>query len=414
MESDNAALEKALPPPRSSYDTACLRPSEHAPATHWHLVTCEYPPQLGGVSDYTRLIAEQLAMSGDEVHVWCPPAGRRPVSNGVTLHEDLGQARISDLRRFGRHLSKSRGPRRVLVQWVPHGYGFRSMNLPFCFWLWIRAAFRHDQVEIMVHEPYLAFGEGSWRQDLVALVHRVMTAVLLRSARKVWTSIPAWERTWRPYRLGRKIPFQWLPIPSNVPVAPRPAQVARIRKEYIGNSRFLIGHFGIHGPTVVKLLEQILPQLAERCQEAVVLLIGKGSREFRDKLTSQLPQLAHRVRAAGTLETPDLSDHLAACDLAIQPYPDGISTRRTSAMASLAHGVPLVTTIGHLTEDFWRKTDAVAIVPAFDVAALVQRVADLLDDESERFRMSERARQMYDAEFDVRHVIAALRDTSAS
>ena len=33
-------------------------------------------------------------------------------------------------------------------------------------------------VELMVHEPFLAFREGSWRQDLVALVHRLMITVL--------------------------------------------------------------------------------------------------------------------------------------------------------------------------------------------------------------------------------------------
>jgi glycosyltransferase involved in cell wall biosynthesis len=83
-------------------------------------------------------------------------------------------------------------------------------------------------------------------------------------------------------------------------------------------------------------------------------------------------------------------------------------------MASLAHGVPLVTTIGHLTEDFWRKTDAVAIVPALDVVAFVEKVENLLQDASEMRRMSERSRQIYDAEFDVRHVIAALREASAA
>ena len=40
----------------------------------WHLITCEYPPRTGGVSDYTRLVAEGLSEAGDEVHVWCPPS----------------------------------------------------------------------------------------------------------------------------------------------------------------------------------------------------------------------------------------------------------------------------------------------------------------------------------------------------
>ena len=39
-----------------------------------------------------------------------------------------------------------------------------------------------------------------------------------------------------------------------------------------------------------------------------------------------------------------LAEHVRACDVLVQPYPDGISSRRTSAMAGLALGVAVVTT----------------------------------------------------------------------
>jgi hypothetical protein len=38
----------------------------------WHFVTGEYPPDLGGVSDYTAAVAGALADSGAGVHVWAP------------------------------------------------------------------------------------------------------------------------------------------------------------------------------------------------------------------------------------------------------------------------------------------------------------------------------------------------------
>src|SRR5262249_40199976 len=46
--------------------------------TAWHLITGAYPPQPGGVSDYTHLVASGLAEAGDMVHVWCPPAAGEP------------------------------------------------------------------------------------------------------------------------------------------------------------------------------------------------------------------------------------------------------------------------------------------------------------------------------------------------
>src|SRR5919112_1432913 len=95
----------------------------------WHIITSEYPPASGGVSDYTRLVAAGLAASGDQVHVWCPPGeGAGVETPGVSVHGVLGGMSPSDLRRVGRELDGFKGPRRLLVQWVPHGYGYRAMN----------------------------------------------------------------------------------------------------------------------------------------------------------------------------------------------------------------------------------------------------------------------------------------------
>src|SRR5690242_6687524 len=105
----------------------------------WHLVTSEYPPQLGGVSDYTSAVAAGLAAQGDEVHVWCPSCQHGPPqAEGVVVHRELGAMTPADLRRVGKQLDQFPGPRRILVQWVPHGYGYKSMNVAFCWWLWNR------------------------------------------------------------------------------------------------------------------------------------------------------------------------------------------------------------------------------------------------------------------------------------
>src|SRR5215469_3888196 len=93
--------------------------------TEWHLITGEYPPQPGGVSDYSRWVASALAAAGDIVHVWCP---RYETSNiedsGVIVHRELGGIGPLDLFKAGKKLNKYPRPRRLLVQWVPHAFGF--------------------------------------------------------------------------------------------------------------------------------------------------------------------------------------------------------------------------------------------------------------------------------------------------
>jgi glycosyltransferase involved in cell wall biosynthesis len=384
----------------------------------WHIITSEYPPQTGGVSDYTQLVAQGLAAAGDEVHVWCPVnemlsgvdakdhEARLP---RVFVHRDFGNFTPGDLRNVDRLLEQFSVPRRLLVQWVPHGYGYRSMNLAFCLWLRRRAVKHHDVIEVMVHEPYLAFGEGSWKQNGVAAVHRVMTMVLLSAARRVWISIRAWEKRLRPYALGRALPFQWLPVSSNIPVVDDPGSVASVRGVYASEGRQLVGHFGTYDRHITELLLQAVPLLLRGSDQCNLLLLGHGSKEMREQLTVMCPDLAERVHAAGTLPAAKLSLHISACDLLLQPYIDGVSSRRTSVMVGLSHGVPIVTTSGRLTESLWAESEAVALAPVGDTQELVNQTAKLLADETSRRRLGAAGKHLYDARFAIERIIATLR-----
>ena len=372
-----------------------------------HVLTPEYPPQRGGVAHYTRQIARELARAGEEVHVWCPGGGAGDESDAFTVHPELGISHERDLERTGRLLDGFASPRRLLIQWVPHGYGLKGMNVPFCLWVWKRAA-AGDNVEVMVHEPYVEFDARTFKQNVVAAVQRIMAALLLRAARRVWIAIPAWEPLWRPYALGKSVAFTWLPVPSSLRMADR-AAVEAVRSRLAGTARRCVGHFGTYGSLVTSLLDDALPALASRCPDAHVLLIGAGGPEFHSRLVARHPHLAGRVSATGSLDDEGLAAHVAACDVLVQPYPDGISSRRTTAMAGLALGVPVVTTRGHLTEPFWETSGSVRLSEIGDSQQLAEQVALLLESSSERERLANIAGAFYQQHFDVRHAVDALR-----
>jgi glycosyltransferase involved in cell wall biosynthesis len=377
------------------------------PRKQWHLIVSEYPPQIGGVADYTRQVAEGLAEHGDEVHVWCPKQSQPPSETpGVAVHPSLGRLAPLDLRRTGEALNEYPRPRRLLVQWVPHGYGYRSMNLPFCCWLWDRAHVRGDIVEVMVHEPFLSFGSGGRRQDAAALVHRLMTIVLLNAARRVWVSIPVWAERLRPFFLGRRVPVNWLPVPSNIVC---PGEAARAAETDLAIPRFTFGHFGMFGRSITGLLVPVLEALLAGYSGRNLLLMGKGSEEFRQVFVARRPEFSEQVHATGEMEAAELSRSIARCDLMIQPYPDGISSRRGSAMAALCHGRPIVTTVGRLSERLWQEGDAVALAPSGDSVAFIQKTEQLLASSEERRRLGLRARSFYLEHFDLRRTISAIR-----
>jgi glycosyltransferase involved in cell wall biosynthesis len=371
----------------------------------WHIVTSEYPPDVGGVSDYTRQVAEGLARAGEDVHVWCP----RPADShaGVRIHAELGAITPSDLKRIDPQLDAHPAPRRLLVQWVPHGFGYHSMNIGFCLWL-SRRARAGDIVELMVHEAYSDFKFGPLRHVAMACVQRFMTILLLQTASRVWIATPAWERRLRAYALGRRIAMTWLPVPGCVP--PRAGSAAAVvRRQYADGDAPLIGHFGSFGKDVSALLEERLLSIMDHPLGPSLLLLGSGSLAYRDGLRERHPEWAGRVHATGYLPAHQLSDHIAACDLFAQPYPDGITSRRTTAMACLSQGRPVVTTAGPSTETLWTESGAVALASVADRVGFVTAVERLLEDPRKRASLGARGQALYLRSFDVGHIVESLR-----
>jgi glycosyltransferase involved in cell wall biosynthesis len=103
---------------------------------------------------------------------------------------------------------------------------------------------------------------------------------------------------------------------------------------------------------------------------------------------------------------------VAACDFLVQPYPDGISCRRTTAMAGLRLGVPIVTTRGRLTEPLWDDAHAVKLSDVRDASGWARQVQDLLQRPEERGHLGKTGRELYERAFALRHTVAALRSAT--
>lgn len=369
-----------------------------------HLLTPEYPPQIGGVSDYTRAMALRLAAGGREVHVWSP--GNEPDDTaapalgraGVWVHRVAGNWSRADRTRVGHRLDRFPGSRRLLVHWVPHGYEPRGLARGFVRWLRDRRRRAGDRVELIIHEPGVDF-ERNWRQWVLAVIHREMLLTLLGTAGRIWLSTPAWESRLHPWRelanpTGPRPPVRWLPLLLDVPVVDDAPAVAAARAEFSGE---LLGHFGTYGEGVAGLLEPALAEILGKRPTARALLLGRGGERFLPGFRSRHPGVAGRVRATGETDGARLSVLLQACDLLLQPYPDGITTRRTSALAVLAHGRAMVTTTGHLTErTLWTAAGACRVV---EPAGLAAAVDELLNDASARTALGTTGRAWYEREF---------------
>jgi len=372
----------------------------------WHLITGEYPPQPGGVSDYSRLVACGLAAADDEVHVWAPECPAQLQSDdGVVVHRLPGHFGPRALAALAKSIDGS-GQSRVLVQYVPHAFGFKAMNLPFCLWLFGR---RHSRTAVMFHEVMFPMRVSQpLKHNVIGLTTRLMAMLVARSAERIFVATPLWDGLLRRF-VGPHNSISWLPVPSNIPVIDDPAAVAAMRLAYSPDGVPLLGHFGTYTGLVAQSVEALLAPVLENRSDARVLLIGANSNSFRERWVAAHPGFVDRVCATGALAPEQLSPALGACDVMIQPYPDGVSTRRGSVMAPLAHGRAVVTTNGVATEPLWAQSGAVAMAPADDHDAMQSLIARMVADEGERLRMASAAKKLYAQRFALRHTIAALR-----
>jgi glycosyltransferase involved in cell wall biosynthesis len=372
----------------------------------WHILSGEYPPAPGGVADYARSVARALAAAGDEVHVWAPAQpGPLAEDPGVSLHPIPGGYSPRGLAALSRAFDRQPPPRRVLVQYVPQAFGMKSMNLAFCVWL---AGLRNAQVWTMFHEVAVPWGPWwRWRQNAVATVTRLMARLLLSRADRVLVSIPSWETVLRPLA-PHWTGATWLPIPSNVPTLAPSETAARVRARLplpVGGR--VVGHFGTYGALVAPTLMRTVSTLLQSDPRRIALLIGRGSAAVARNLLLE-PGVAGRVVAPGALEADDVAAHLLACDVLVQPYPDGVSTRRTSAMAGLALGVPTATNAGPATEPVWRGSKAVELSPSAD--SLAAAAESVLGDAVRAAALGQRGRALYERQFSLEHTICALRN----
>ena len=283
------------------------------------------------------------------------------------------------------------------MQWVPHGYGWKAMNLPLCWWLYRRMR-SGDEIDLMVHEPFVMFA-GNPKRWAMAAVHRLMISILLRASKRVWCAIPMWETLLRPYAPSNT-DFRRMPVFSCVP------SIGVDNASKI--PPFALGHFSSFGTSTARPLRAVLPGLLNRIPNGTVLLIGQNSEGFREEYLRKYPFAEDSLVATGPLPLAEISDRLRQCRVMLQAVDGGVSGRNTSVLAALSNGRPTVTTSGWLTEPFWAESGAVAMAADGDTAAFVDHAIRLTDRPEERTHLGRSARTLYEQIFDSHHLIEAL------
>jgi len=104
--------------------------------------------------------------------------------------------------------------------------------------------------------------------------------------------------------------------------------------------------------------------------------------------------LTDRVLWTGYTPRPEVSANLLASDICVLPYRDGASFRRGSFMAALAHGLPIVSTRPRVDVPELRHGENILLVPPDAPVGLAEAIARLAGDARLRRRLGEGAARL--------------------
>jgi len=243
---------------------------------------------------------------------------------------------------------------------------------------------------VMVHESWVEIHD--WKSALMGAYQRVQ----LRSLSRIATVLMATRQTVA-RQLGPRC--EHVPPGSNITPVTASFETARDR-------------LGLGDDLVVALFGRGNPGRGRYHAEAAIDAIAHARDPHRVRvfnLGADAPSLrvhpAIRVVRPGRMSAEQLSLHLRASDLMLLPFSDGLSTARTTLMAALAHGLPVLGLRGRATENVLiEREDAIALTAIGDRDAFSRRAVDLVTDRARLRARGQAGRRFYLEHFDWPHV----------
>jgi glycosyltransferase involved in cell wall biosynthesis len=226
--------------------------------------------------------------------------------------------------------------------------------------------------------------------------------MLGRSADVLFFSIEAWTQRFRRWFPSK--PVWHLPVGSNIPRTRTGHAAARARLG-IPEDTLLLGLFGTaHLSRLLGWVRAAAERVERSGREALVLYIGPHP----SLIQAQLPGIA--ILAGGPLPAVEVSQRFAALDICLAPFVDGISTRRTSLMTALQHGIATVGTRGRLTDTVFLQENgrAFLLARADRPEEFAAHVLYLAEDRSCREKLGQEAEKLYEREFAWSQIVARL------
>lgn len=354
-----------------------------------HIIAAALPPQLDGIGDYTANLAAELARSAT-VTVLTGAQAPSPIP-GVRVETAFAADEPRTVWNLVSRVAADK-PDWVLLQFNQFSFGKWGLNpyLPLAM-RQIKRRCPQTRFAWMAHEDFVPV--ISWKFAVMTTWQRWQFWMLGRTADVIFFSIDPWVHQYRRWFPGK--PVVHLPVGSNMPRVAITREEARARLG-IAEGTLVLGLFGTaHSSRLLPLIRAAVQAAYDENSNVLALYIGPHSAAVCEALQG-LP-----VRAEGPFDADEVSRRFAAMDIYLVPITGGVSTRRTSLMTALQHGIPTVSTFGVQTDQMLlaenEKAFLLADVDAPD--AFTAAVLLLVKDRSLQQKLGQQGERLYHQEF---------------
>ncbi len=370
-------------------------------------LTGEFPPMQGGIADHTAYLARHMTPLGVESSVlisrrWANQtvAGSAPP---LPVHPLLPNWGSGCWRKIARFVSHSQ-PDILHIQYQAAAFDLGG----WVNWLpwYLRKRQPDTRIVTTFHDlriPYIFPKAGPLRWKSVLALARYSDAVICTNREDMHTLSQNLNR--RNSGHGASPRLMHIPLGSNVEAQP-PADFDRAawRANYqADDSTLLLAYFGfLNDSKGGEELVKALALLRLRGINAHLLLIGgevgdadPTNAAYAQKIQAFIDSLGlvDVVHRTGYVTEAQVSASLLAADAVVMPYRDGVSFRRTTLIAALRHGCPVVSTEPP-SPTFLPEVvpgENMLLSPPGDAAALAETIAPLAHSPALRQKLSQGA-----------------------
>lgn len=309
------------------------------------LVAGGYPPDLDGIGDYTFWLAKAIAERTDV----SPPVtvytrkGEHEVAPAVRVVPFFEFARPSSIRDVVALVAKDR-PDWLVLQYNPFCWGARG----FCPALpptlrRLKKLPAAPRLAVMFHETTVP--AWPWRLAIMYSWQRPILRRVVDQADRIFVS----TKRWIPELVsaGSKVPATLSPAGSNIPRSSITKKLARLQLG-IPDDVIVLGVFGgAHPSRLTDWISEAALAVQQTGRRILLLHIGPEG-DVLQKAAQRIP-----FRSLGILPAGKVAEALRSADCLVSPFVDGISTRRTSAIAAICNGIPVATTRRAWTDEWF-------------------------------------------------------------